>query len=262
MSFLQKIIKKKPAADAVEDDPRKMDKSLNGGRRGGENANPYLSARRTWNEHIQSQVASRKMWQMVAVLSLLIVLTAVGGVIHTASQSKFIPYIIETDKLGTAVAVGPVRPSTSADVRVVRALVGEFITDARMVTPDLTLQRNAVFRVYAKINADDPAMLKMNEWMNGTPSETPFKRAEKFMVSTEILTILPQTPDTWMVEWTETVRNRQGVRTGPDINMRALVTVYTTQPNNKTAASEIQKNPIGLYVRDFTWSRLITEDMK
>jgi type IV secretory pathway TrbF-like protein len=50
----------------------------------------------------------------------------------------------------------------------------------------------------------------MNEWLNGTPDSSPFKRAAKEMVSTEIKTVIPQTPDTWQVEWMETTRDRQG----------------------------------------------------
>ena len=47
---------------------------MEGGRRCGENENPYLSARRTWNDHMRGIQASRNMWQMLALLCLLIAL--------------------------------------------------------------------------------------------------------------------------------------------------------------------------------------------
>ena len=72
--------------------------------RRGEVENPYLAARRTWNEHVGSVVSSRQTWQVVGILSLLIALSAVGGMIHIGSQSKFVPYVVEVDKLGQAVA--------------------------------------------------------------------------------------------------------------------------------------------------------------
>src|SRR5689334_1540144 len=67
--------------------------------------NPYLAARRTWNEHVGSVASSRQTWQLVAMLSLLIALTAVGGMVHMSSQSRFVPYVVEVDRLGQAVAI-------------------------------------------------------------------------------------------------------------------------------------------------------------
>ena len=47
---------------------------LAGGRRKGESDNPFLSTRRTWNDYLAAQVASRKLWQTMTCLSLLIAL--------------------------------------------------------------------------------------------------------------------------------------------------------------------------------------------
>jgi type IV secretion system protein VirB5 len=58
------------------EDPRKSTTKIAGGRRTGENDNPYLSARRTWNDHTRGVVASRQVWQIFGILSLLI---ALGG---------------------------------------------------------------------------------------------------------------------------------------------------------------------------------------
>ncbi len=67
--------------------------------------NPYLAARRSWNDHVGAVMTSRQTWQVMGILCLMIALASVGGIIHIGSQSKFIPYIIEVDKLGQALAV-------------------------------------------------------------------------------------------------------------------------------------------------------------
>lgn len=237
------FFKKKPADSQLLKKPMK-----------GEDNNPYLAARRTWNEHVGSVVSSRQTWQVVGILSLLIALAGVGGVIHVGSQSKFIPYVIEVDKHGQTVAVGPVAAGSKADPRVIHASVADFITYARMVTPDVALQRKAVFRVYSMLSPNDAAIQKMNEWLNGTPDSSPFKRAVKEMVSVEIKSVLPQSPDTWQVEWVETTRDRQGVLKDNPVNMRALVNVYTIEPTPQTTDEQLRNNPLGIFVRDFSWS--------
>lgn len=222
-----------------------------------ETANPYLSARRTWNEHLGGVVSSRQTWQIVGILSMLIALAAVGGITYIGSLSKFVPYILEVDKLGELRAVGIAERVPRADPRVIHATVAQFISDARLVTPDIALQRNAVFRIYARLAPNLPATNKMNEWLNGTAEASPFKRAVKEIVSTEIVSVLPQTPETWQVDWQETVRDRQGVAKGEPYRMRALVTVFQDAPTAQTTEEQIRNNPMGIYVRDFSWSKVL-----
>jgi type IV secretion system protein TrbF len=242
------IFKKKANAD-----PRRSDTKIIDGRRKGESDNPYLSARRTWNEHVRGVISSRQSWQFMGLLSMLITLASIGGIIHIGSQSKFIPYVVQVDKLGETVAAGPVTATTSVDPRILSATVSEFISSARMVTPDVALQRKAILKLYSMLSVSDPGTEKMNEWLNG---ESPFKRAEKEMVNIEIKSVLAQTTNTWQVDWLETTRDRQGVVKEQPKNMRALITVYTAENSPQTTEEQIRMNPLGIYIRDFSWSGL------
>ena len=228
---------------------------VEGGRRTGESANPYLSARRTWNDLMQAQVASRRSWEMIAILCLLIALASVGGIASIGSQSKFIPFLYQVDTHGHATAIGPVEQVSPADPRVLAATIGEFIANARVVTVDAALQRKAVYQVYAMLNEQDPATGKMNHWMNGTEGANPFTRAETETVTVDISTVLPQTPDTWEVTWVESVWDRKGEVKTPPIPMRALVTVYRADPSATVSEDELRRNPLSVYVRDFSWSK-------
>ena len=251
MSFVETIkglTLKKPSADQ-----RHSTKAMADGQ--GENENPYLAARRTWDDRTSSIVSSRNMWQLLGILSLMIALAGVGGIIYIGSQSRFVPYVVEVDKLGQAAAVAPAQLAAAVDPRVVHAAVASFISDLRLVTPDVALQRKAVFRLYSMLSANDPATAKANEWLNGTAESSPFARAVKETVSIEILSVIPQTPDTWQVDWLETVRDRQGVMLDKPFRMRALVTVYTVPATPQTTEEQVRNNPLGIYVRDFSWSK-------
>lgn len=247
------LVLKKPAQSAGP--LRRTDPVKEANRHPGDAENPYLAARRSWNDHVGAVVSSRQTWQVIGILSLLIVLAAVGGLIHLASQSKFVPYVVEVDKLGQAVAVAPAQRAAAVDQRVVHASVAAFVSDVRLVTPDVALQRKAVFRLYSMLSASDPATAKANEWLNGSEDSSPFKRAAKETVSTEVLSVIPQTPDTWQVDWMETARDRQGLVKGQPTRMRALVTVYTVPTTPNTTEEQMRNNPLGIYVRDFSWSK-------
>jgi type IV secretory pathway TrbF-like protein len=141
------------------------------------------------------------------------------------------------------------------DPRVIERTVREFIEDARLVTPDIALQRKAIFRVYAHLAPNVPAIVKMNEWMNSTPQSSPFKRAASETVNTEVISALPQSPTTWQIDWSETTRDLNGAIKAPPVRMRALVKVYTAPASAKTTAEQLRDNPLLIYVRDFSWSK-------
>ncbi len=250
-----KSLKDMLGGEQTSSDDRQAEIPVEGGRRTGESLNPYLSARRTWNDLMQAQVASRRSWELIAILCLLIALASVGGIASIGSQSKFIPFLYQVDPHGHATAIGPVEQGSPTDPRVLAATLGEFIANARLVTVDAALQRKAVYQVYAMLNEQDPATGKMNHWMNGTEDANPFTRAETETVTVDISTVLPQTPDTWEVTWLESVWDRKGEMKTPPVPMRALVTVYRAEPSATVTEDELRRNPLSVYVRDFSWSK-------
>ena len=77
------------------------------------------------------------------------------------------------------------------------------------------------------------------------------------MVSVEIRAVLRQSPDTWQVDWLETRRDRQGTVKEAPVTMRALVTVYTAEISSHTTDEQLRNNPMSIFVRDFSWSRIL-----
>lgn len=228
---------------------------LAGGRRRGESDNPFLSTRRTWNDYLAAQVASRKLWQVMTCFSLLIALIAVFGCVYNSTKSKFIPYVIEVDKLGhVAAASGPLEISTFKNPRVIRATLADFIEEARTVTPDVSIQKKNILRLYNKINNSDPATVKMNDWLNGDPEKNPFKRAETEMVNVEITSILAQSDTTYQIEWDESIRTRTGTLKSK-AHWKALITIYIVDSREFTEEM-IRSNPAGIYVENFSWTKI------
>jgi type IV secretion system protein VirB5 len=249
MSFsdtLRSLVMKKPPVMQVTN-PRV---------RSGQSApeNPYLNARRTWNDQAAANAATRQMWQILGILSLLIALGSVAGLVLLSQQSKVIPYVVEVDKLGNLAGAGFAQQTSTIDPRVQKATLGNWITNLRMVTPDAQLQRRAIFKVYALLHSGDPAFIKANEFLNGDEKKNPFARAETLLVDTDIDSMLQQTATTWQVEWTETTRDRQGAPKGEPAHWRALLTVAIVPPASDTTERQLLDNPLGIYIKDFVWT--------
>ena len=219
--------------------------------------NPYLNARHEWNSETERAFSQLHVWQFIGIAGLLVGLAGVGGITYVGSKSKYVPYVIEIDKLGEAAAVGPAQLAATADPRVVRATLASFIASSRLVTPDVELERKAVFTAYAMVKTKDPATTKLNEWFDGSKDSSPLERAKKVTVSTDINSVLPISASSWQVDWIEAVRSREeGSLVGPPTHMRAVLEVYILPPSTHAREADIQRNPLGIFVKDFNWQEL------
>lgn len=209
--------------------------------------NPYLAARQEWNERYGSAIHAARSWKIVGVTGMLMAVIGFGYALYLSTQVKLVPYIVEVDRLGTAVQAGFPQQIEYADPRVVRATLGTFVASFRSVTPDTVVQKQYIDRTYALLRTSDPATEKINNWFRGN---SPFDRARTMTVSIEATSIVPLSNQTYQVDWTEYERDRQGKELATR-RFRGIATVTLTPPQDEAV---IRLNPIGLYVTDFDWT--------
>jgi type IV secretion system protein VirB5 len=210
--------------------------------------NPYLAARREWNERYGDYIARAQAWRLTALLALCLALIAVAGLAYLAAQNRVIPYIVAVDKLGAPVAVSYADRALPADTRIVRAMLARFIVNLRSVYADATAQRRAIEDAYALLSAADPATHRINHYFR---EHHPFDRAKSETVSVEIKSVLPLSDRTWQIEWEESIRSRGGEEKKHP-HMLAAVSIAVTPPQDEAT---LLRNPIGLYVREINWSQ-------
>ena len=211
-------------------------------------ATPYEAGRREWMERYGDYIQAARQWRLVALASLLINLLAVAGMGYSASQNHFVPFVVAVDKLGMAVAAGRADVATRADPRIVRAQLARWMASCRAVFVDAAAQRSVVSECYSMITKAGSAYTSMNTFFR---AGSPFERAEKETVSAEVHTVLPVSEHTWRVEWTETTRGRNGELQKTE-EWQASVTVLISPPSDEPG---IQRNPLGVYVAEFNWTK-------
>ncbi len=213
--------------------------------------NPYLDARREWNERFGSYIAQAATWRFIAVLAMLVAAVAVGGAIYLASQTRFIPYIVEVDQLGRAHAKGTATKASKLDVRIVQAAISDIHENWRNVTMDVEVQKKRVFKLYAHLSTASAAFTTMNTHFQ---RNDPFKRAVSELVNIEVTSVLKIGEDNWQTEWTETTNNRKGKVINQQYFQSAMKVTYTRETDDQ---KEINKNPTGIYIADIAWSEIL-----
>lgn len=209
---------------------------------------PYLLARREWNERYGDYIQSAKVWRQVGVVSLLIAAASVGGITYFAGQNKLIPYVIEVDQKGATVRTYEATQMQNIDQRVVRAQLAQFIKDIRTISPDSTVMKNAIKRIYTHLSNSSQAATFINEYFQ---KNNPFDKAQEYTTSVDILQLLPLSEKNWQIEWVE----QKFGRDGKDLGKTNYTATILVSVGNKVDELTILDNPIGLAIENIHWSK-------
>src|SRR5580658_6303168 len=164
--------------------------------------NPYLAARREWDERYGDLITRAKNWRTMAAFSSLVALVATAGIVWLSARSHVIPFVVLMDNLGRPVASGVADQTSLNDDRLRRSNIFNWVENLRTVTTDGVSQRKAIDRVYAQIASGSAAQTFISEFYRG---DQPFKRAETETVSVEV-----KSDRSYEVEWVETTRDLYG----------------------------------------------------
>lgn len=203
--------------------------------------------KRIWNEAYASYITREKSWKTVALLSLGIAAFSCFGMLIMGTQNKIVPYVVQVDKLGSALPVQRADIATPPNVPMIRAQLAHWIECVRSLYQDRGANRVNFMSAYAMIRKSDPAYNELNSYFT---LNDPFKRAENEGVSIKVSTAMPISANTWQVQWQEDVHNGKGepVSSTP---MQANITVAVSPP---TTEESLIKNPAGIYITNFNWS--------
>ncbi len=210
-------------------------------------SNPYVEARREWNDRYLELARERRRWQIIASGQVLVLVILAIGLVWLSGQYKTVPYVVEVDSLGAALAIKPAENAThSADERVVRYQLAAFIRGARQVMTDRIAMKQGLEQVYAY--ARGAARTYLDEYYR---ANNPFEIAKTYIVVPTITSPLPLSPTSWQVRWTEEQRGADGSSLGKS-QWEGVLTTHIVPPSS---ADSIRANPLGLYVTDLRWTK-------
>jgi len=212
--------------------------------------NPYLAARREWDERYGHLISRERNWRVMALLCALSSLVTVAGLVWLSARSHVVPFVVAMDSLGRPVAAAPAEQTTTADDRIKRATLYTWLENLRLVTSDGVTQRKSIDRVYAYIASGSQAQAFISDFYRSNP---PQKRAQTETVSVEVQSVLPTSDKTFEIEWTETTRDLYGTVT-QKARWKAAFTIAINPPTDEATA---RINPLGIYVTNASWGKLL-----
>jgi len=212
--------------------------------------NPYLAARREWDERYGDLITRARNWRTLAVICAVTTLVATGGLMWLSAHSRIVPFVVLVDNLGRPLASGIAEQATVNDDRLKRASVLAWVGDLRLVTSDGVAQRKAIDHVYAQIASGSQAQAFVSDFYRAIP---PFKRAQIETVSIDVNSVLPTSDRTFEVDWVETTRDLYGAVKATD-RWKGSFSVALNPPTDERLA---RINPLGVYVTNVSLAKVL-----
>src|SRR5580700_289893 len=213
-----------------------------------DNHNPYARAASAWDERIGSARVQAHNWRVIAFAAMALALISTSGAVVLGIKKQVATYIVEVDKAGMpgriTLASQLYQPATAQ----VGYFVGEVVRLVRERPLDPVVMRQQWTKAYQFLAGQ--AVNAMNEYaasdagMKSLPGEGAVAR------TVEISSILQKAADTFQVRWVETTYSN-GLRRSRE-EYTGLFQVKLMPPRDESGSF---KNPIGVYITNFTWSQ-------
>src|SRR5208283_5763122 len=109
---------------------------------------PYIKARKEYDEITHNINASKQNWQRIAFVLGLALIISITSNILTINKAHVVPYVVQVDNLGRALATNEAKEVPLNDEKVIKAFVFQYIDMARCVISDPEALRKNLAQVY------------------------------------------------------------------------------------------------------------------
>jgi len=208
---------------------------------------PYINARREWNERYGGYVAQANNWRIAALGSMTVALVATAGLVWISGQHKVVPYAIEFNQHGEVIRVARADLAARPNMQQMQAALRSWIIGARTVYVDRRAQESIISTTYAMTMPDSAAYTTLATYHR---ENDPYTRSARETVEIVVHAVVPVSEETWQIEWTETIKQRSG-KVASAKQWQGTFTVAILPPTDER---QVMINPLGNYVKQFTWT--------
>jgi type IV secretion system protein VirB5 len=213
--------------------------------------NPYLAARSEWDDRNGASLSRAKQSERIALICAgIALLFTLAFVVMALRPQKVI--VIAVNSKGEYLGTGASDQTIAVTEDMKRSVLSEWVANLRMVTPDGISQRAAVEKVYDMISSGSPAEAMVSDFYRAAPPQT---RVQTQTVHVEVNSVLTISEHTYQVEWVEVTRDLQGRFLLEQPWKGAFTFVISSAPRTDERAARF--NPIGLYVTQASWSKVL-----
>lgn len=210
---------------------------------------PYQRAAQVWDDRIGSARVQARNWRLAFFGCLGLSGGLAAGLVWQSARGSVVPWVVEVDKLGEAQAVAPAQAGYRPTDPQMAFQLARFIEQVRSIPADPIILRQGWLRAYDF--ATDKGALALNDYAR---TNDPFANVGKVQVAIDVSSVIRASPDSFRVAWVE--RRYIDGALAETSHWSAILTVVIQTPRDPDA---LRKNPLGLFVNAFNWSKELSQ---
>ena len=208
----------------------------------------FDDAERIHNDRLGQSAVRERNWRIAFVGSMGVTAIAVLGLIYQSTKSHIEPYYvrINSDGYTQAMPVSTVN-KISPQLNEIRYFLSQFVSNIRSIPMDVVVAKDNYTQAYAFLT--NIAATTLQEYY--AKEQNPALLLGKQTTTVHVIAILPKSKDSYQVDWQEETFSLDG-RRKDSCKYTGLFTVAINPPSDEKT---LYQNPIGLYIRSFSWTK-------
>ncbi len=192
-----------------------------------------------------SLVAHTKTWRTATFFSLALCSGLAAGIVTLSLRPAAVPFVIETSETGEARLIGPATRTTAPSDAQLSWHLARFVEMIRGLPSDPVVVRQNWLRAY------DWTTQSGAQALNAMASaDDPFAKVGQETVAVEVISVVRASPDSFQIRWREKTYSK-----GVLVDAARFTGVASVVIDPPSTPERLSKNPLGLYVHSFTWSK-------
>ena len=209
--------------------------------------NPYLNGSKLFMEQYGSIIVAANQWRLISIVEGIVIIILAAGFVFKSMQHTVVPYAVEFNEHAEVARVTRADVMAAPNTNQIRASIRQWLIGAKTVYGDLRAQQALLDQTYAMTLSGSPADKAIRTFHEGN---NPYAISEKETKEVAVNSVMPLGGETWRIEWTERTKQKNGQIIDTQVWQGTLTVAIVPPVDDK----QILINPIGVYVKDFTWS--------
>lgn len=217
----------------------------------GQPESAYLRAAQEWDDRLGKSTVQAKNWRLAFFSSICVGVALACANLYQVTTRKIVPYVITVnEETGAPKVIGELGVSEyQPQLKEIRYFLVQLVRYLRAVPADPVVVKQNWLTAYQFLTAQAANALnsRMAEEENG-----PLKRLGEKTVTVQPISASPiGQSQSYQLRWTEEVFDRHGSR----LEVYNMSGIFVVEVNPPREESVLSNNPLGIYVKDFQWSR-------
>lgn len=211
---------------------------------------PYDRGVAEWDSRLGGARQQAHHWRLAALVALSLNFVLGAGLIYQSSKAQVVPYVVEVSREeGSVRLVGtPLEQGYKPQEATQKYFLGEWVRDVRSLPADAVVLRQQMERAYGRVEGAAAQQLQLH-----AEHARVLERLGKEMVQVELTSLTALSEESYQVEWVEKTYSAKG-QLLENATWTATLTISHRRPEEATS---LKLNPLGLYIKYFSWARKI-----